>query len=73
MGKKGKTEVGTEVGKGVKKKPHKYGYICVGFCFESFSTCPRSATSKFTVKIQRLTRLLDLRSLTSFSAEETTC
>jgi len=31
VGKKEKTEVGTEVGQGVKRISHKYGYICVGF------------------------------------------
>jgi len=36
MGKKEKTEIGTEDGEGVKRIPHKYGNICVGF-FELLS------------------------------------
>jgi len=43
MGKKGKTEVGTEVGEGVKRIPHKHGHICVGFFLTLFPTSPRYA------------------------------
>ena len=44
MGKEEKTEVWTEVGKYLKKIPHKYGHICVGFSLTSVPTSPRYAT-----------------------------
>jgi len=41
---KGKTEVGTETGEGVKRIPHKYGHISVGLFLTPFPTSPRYVT-----------------------------